>query len=155
MSGGSSSPAPHQGLWLLRAHPYVYFLVQCRIPARSRTEAACTTAGRTAPGLTVTAEWASCWQKTEKPVKVNSPTRISSGGESLHRFHVKDVNRPFGLASSASAACFLSQTSTSARPKPATVRTAATTRWALTCACATRPTSWVLMENSATVRSLS
>lgn len=50
---------------------------------------------------------------------------------------------------------FLSQTSMSARRKPATVRTAATTRWALTCACAMRPTSWDLTENSATVRSMS
>lgn len=50
---------------------------------------------------------------------------------------------------------FLSQTSTSARQKPATALTVATTRWALTSACATRPTSWDLTGNSATVCSLS
>lgn len=86
VSGGSSSPTPHQGRWHLRAHVHIYFLVQCRIPARFRMEAACTTAGWTAPGFTVPAESASFWQKTEKPVKVNSPTHISCSSESVASF---------------------------------------------------------------------
>lgn len=88
MSAGGLSPA--RGRWHRCAHVSVSFLVQCRIPARFRMEAACTTAGWTAPGLTVSAESASFWQKTEKPVKVHHNT--------THPMALNMANRPFGLS---------------------------------------------------------
>lgn len=45
--------------------------------------------------------------------------------------------------------------SMSARQRRTTVPMAVTTLWALTCVCVTLPTSWDLMENSATVRLMS
>lgn len=114
-------------------------------------EAACTSAGWTEPGLAVTVESASFWQKTEKPAKVDS--LIGSNDMRLMTL-ARGAALPYH--DSILLFCmFLSQTSTSARQKPATALTVATTRWDLTSACATRPTSWDLTGNSATVCSVS
>lgn len=51
-------------------------VLQCRIPAQIRMEAACTRVGLTAAKLTATVKLVTSWQRTGKPVKVNSPVTI-------------------------------------------------------------------------------
>lgn len=86
--GDSGSPvhlprdAVHEEL-MFRTCRLCFVAVQCTIPARRTTAAACTSVGWTAAEPTATARTASSWRRTGKPAEVGSLATSRPGRRSV------------------------------------------------------------------------